>query len=163
MLRNELPEVASGVNSDGIRPTRVTIDLNQLAANYKAIQQKVGDTRVMAVLKANAYGHGLVEIGRFFEQIGLQYFAVAYLEEAIELREEGVKTPILVFGGLVKEQIEAYLHHNLTITAPSVEKLQMIEQKAAEMGVIAKVHLIFDTGMERLGVHYYNAKEFFQF
>ena len=113
----------------------------------------------MAVLKANAYGHGLVEIGRFFEKIGIPYFAVAYLEEAVELREAGVQTPILVFGGLVKEQINAYLQYDLTITAPSVEKLEMIEQMAANLGVTAKVHLIFDTGMERLGVHYYNAKE----
>lgn len=159
MLRNELTKAASEAYSDGVRPTRVTVDLAQLKANYQAIQQKVGDKKVMVVLKANAYGHGLVETGRFFEQIGAPYFAVAYLEEAIELRQAGIQTPILVFGGLVQEQIEAYLRHKLTLTAPSVEKLQMIEQKAADMGVTAKVHLIFDTGMERLGVHYYNAKE----
>jgi alanine racemase len=145
-----------------VRPTRVTIDLEQLAQNYQAIKQKVGNRKVMAVLKANAYGHGLVEIGRFFEQLQVPYFAVAYLEEAIELRQAGIQTPILVFGGLVQEQIEAYLTHNLTITAPSVEKLQLINQKAGEMGITAKVHLIFDTGMERLGVHYYNAKDLIQ-
>lgn len=142
-----------------IRPTRVTINLKQLGKNYEAIQHAIGDRKVMAVLKANAYGHGLVEIGRYFEQLGVPYFSVAYLEEGIQLREAGIKTPILVFGGLVEEQIDAYLEHDLTITAPSVEKLQMIERRAKETNKTAVVHLIFDTGMERLGVHYYNARD----
>ncbi len=142
-----------------IRPTRVTINLKQLGKNYEAIQAAIGDRKVMAVLKANAYGHGLVEIGKYFEQLGIPYFSVAYLEEGIQLREAGITTPILVFGGLVEEQIDAYLEFDLTITAPSVEKLQMIERRAKEMGKTALVHLIFDTGMERLGVHYYNARD----
>ena len=143
----------------GPRPTKVTIELDKLTQNVAAIQSRIGDRLIMAVLKANAYGHGLVEIAHHFEELGLPYFAVAYLEEAIELREAGIETPILVFGGLVKEQIDSYLIHNLTITAPSVEKLQLIDERAGRMGVRPRVHLIFDTGMERLGVHYYNAKE----
>ena len=165
MSRNQaIKSINSAKKEDqsSIRPTRLTIDLDQLASNYHAIQEKVGDKKVMAVLKANAYGHGIVEIGRFFEQIGIPYFSVAYLEEAIELRQAGIKTPILVFGGIVQEQIDAYLENQLTITAPSVEKLQMIDARAAELGVRAMVHLIFDTGMERLGVHYYNARELIQ-
>ncbi|MFK7801956.1 MAG: alanine racemase [Anaerolineae bacterium] len=162
MSRNRSLDISKSSEISSIRPTHVTVDLAQLKKNYQAIQQKVGDRQVMAVLKANAYGHGLVETGRYFEQIGIPYFSVAYLEEAIELREAGIQTPILVFGGLVQEQIAAYLQYQLTITAPSIEKLEQINQKAGEMGVTAKVHLIFDTGMERLGVHYYNARDLIQ-
>ena len=74
-----------------IRPTRIVIDLDVLTENYRAIQSAVGQRKVMAVLKANAYGHGLIEIGRHFESLGVPYFSVAYLEEAIELRKQGSK------------------------------------------------------------------------
>lgn len=148
--------------NDQVRPTRITINLDQLAANYEAIQAKIGDRKIMAVVKANAYGHGLVQVARFFESLNVFYLSVAYLEEAVELRNAGIQAPILVFGGLVREQIDEYLLNDLTITAPSVEKLNLIDQRATELGIRAKVHLIFDTGMERLGVHYYSARDLIQ-
>ena len=83
---------------------------------------------------------------------------VAVLEEGILLREKGITAPILVLGGILGNQIIHFLKYDLTITASSIEKLCQVEELAARMDVIAKVHLKIDTGMERIGVHYYSAE-----
>ncbi|MCB8966934.1 MAG: alanine racemase [Ardenticatenaceae bacterium] len=145
-------------NNGIVRPTLAEINLARLTANYHAIAQYVAPAKVLAVLKANAYGHGLVEVARHMETLGAPYLGVAVLEEGILLRESGITTPILVLGGILGNQIPLFLQHDLTITASSVEKLRQIEATAQEMGVRAKVHLKIDTGMERIGVHYYSAE-----
>jgi alanine racemase len=83
---------------------------------------------------------------------------VAVLEEGILLRELGVSAPILVLGGIWGDQLPQYLQHNLTLTGPSVERLEQIDAVAGAMGVKARVHLKIDTGMERIGVQYYSAQ-----
>ena len=145
------------INTDILRPTQVEIDLDLLAANYRAIQAHAAPAAVMPILKANAYGHGLVEVARHMQSLGAPYLGVAFLEEGILLREAGVTTPILVLGGIIGNQIPRFLAHDLTLTASSVEKLGQIEEAARQMGVRARVHLKIDTGMERIGVHYYSA------
>ena len=141
-----------------MRPTQVVVDLAQLTANYEAIQQRVGTAvLMMPILKANAYGHGLLPIAQHLEQLGAPYFGVAYLEEGLLLRQAGVRTPILVMGGIAGNQIPLFIEHDLTLTASSVEKLALIESTAVALGKTAKVHLKIDTGMERIGVHYYSA------
>jgi alanine racemase len=140
----------------GIRPTYVEVNLMQLDHNLDAIRHKVGAARVMIILKANAYGHGLVEVARHLGP-GADYIGVAMLEEGILLREMGITAPILVLGGVWGDQIPQYLQHNLALTASSGERLDQIEAAAALMNVKARVHLKIDTGMERIGVHYYNA------
>lgn len=145
-------------NNGIVRPTYAEINLDRLTANYRAIQQHVAPARVLAVLKANAYGHGLVEVARHMERLGAPYLGVAVLEEGILLRECGITTPILVMGGILGNQIPLFLQHDLTLTASSVEKLQQIDTAAAQMGKQARVHLKIDTGMERIGVHYYSAE-----
>lgn len=143
-----------------LRPTHVQIDLEKLSHNYRAIQQHVGKAAVMPILKANAYGHGLVRVGQHMQQLGVSRIGVAYLEEGILLREAGVTMPILVLGGMLGSQAPLFLKHDLTVTVPSLQKLQQVEAAAAAAGVRAKVHLKIDTGMERIGVHYYSAEEF---
>lgn len=146
------------ITSDELRPTRVEVDLSQLAANYRAIQAHVGaHVRVMPILKANAYGHGLVPVGRLLDGLGVPMLGVAYLEEGMRLRQQGVRAPILVLGGIVGEQIPRFLEHDLVLTASSVDKLRAIEEHAVALGVRAKAHLKIDTGMERIGVHWYSA------
>ena len=140
-----------------LRPTQVEVDLSRLTANYRAIQAHVAPAAVMPILKANAYGHGLVEVARHMQSLGAPYLGVAFLEEGILLREAGVTTPILVLGGIIGNQVPLFLEHDLTLTASSMEKLGQIEEAARAMGVWAKVHLKIDTGMERIGVHYYSA------
>ncbi|MCH6573680.1 MAG: alanine racemase [Bacteroidetes bacterium] len=143
-----------------IRPTRVEVDLNAIKENYQKIKEHVGSCKVMPILKANAYGHGLLRIAQFFEELNADYLGVAVVEEGILLREKGINIPILVLGGVWGNQVPLFLKHNLTITASSIDKLNQIEDTAGQMKVKAKVHLKIDTGMERIGVHYYNAENF---
>jgi alanine racemase len=149
------PTIATG---EVLRPTVLEVDLAQLSANYRAVAAHAG-VPVMPILKANAYGHGLVEVGRHFERLDPPYLGVAYLEEGLRLRQEGVRTPILVLGGIVGNQIPLFVEHDLTLTASSVDKLRAVDQCAAAMGRRAQVHLKIDTGMERIGVHWYSAEQ----
>jgi len=145
-----------------LRPTHVEIDLQQLKNNYYAIKKHVSPSKIMVILKANAYGHGLVRIAKFMENLEADYLGVAVLEEGILLREHRIKMPILVLGGILGNQIPLFIKNNLTLTASSIEKLQAIDSAAQAMNTIAKVHLKIDTGMERIGVHYYNAEKFLE-
>jgi alanine racemase len=141
-----------------VRPTYVTVNLSALTHNYHTIQEHVGSAMVMPILKANAYGHGLVEVGKHIDKLDVPYIGVAFLEEALLLRESGIKSPILVLGGILGTQIPHFLEYDLALTASSVEKLKLIDEAAEEVGKTAKVHLKIDTGMERIGVHYYSAE-----
>lgn len=141
----------------GLRPTHLEVDLARLGANYRAIAAHVAPARVMPILKANAYGHGLVEVARMLETVGAPMVGVAYLEEGLRLRHQGVRLPVLVLGGIVGAQIPLFLQHDLTLTASSVDKLRAIDEHAAAAGKRASVHLKIDTGMERVGVHWYSA------
>src|SRR5216110_1005352 len=132
------------IATDELRPTYLEVDLDVLADNYRVIAAHVAPARVMPILKANAYGHGLVEVARVLERLGAPYVGVAYLEEGLRLRQHGVRLPVLV--------------HGLTLAASSVDKLRAIEEHAAALGRTATVHLKIDTGMERIGVHWYSAE-----
>jgi alanine racemase len=147
------PTIALG---DVLRPTVLHVDFARLTANYELLRHHAG-VPVLVVLKANAYGHGLVEVGRHFDLLGAPYLGVAYLEEGLRLRQAGVRVPILVMGGIVGEQIPLFVEHDLTLTASSLDKLNAIEACAQALGRTARVHLKIDTGMERIGVHWYSA------
>ncbi len=149
-------------SSDVVRPTLVEVDLGRLRENFLAIRQKVMPAKMMPILKANAYGHGLLRVAQLMESMGADYIGVAVLEEGILLREKGIRMPILVLGGILGNQVPAFLKHNLAITASSIDKLHQVDEIAAQLGVTAKVHLKIDTGMERIGVHYYNAEGFLE-
>ena len=157
------PISAAGDEDEGVaRPTRVVVDLDALAANFRAIREQVAPAKVMPILKANAYGHGLVPVARLMEHLGADYLGVAVLEEGILLRKMGIRTPILVLGGIWGSQVPLFLKYDLTLTASSIEKLQQIDQAAEALGTVARVHLKIDTGMERIGVHYYDAEAFLE-
>jgi alanine racemase len=143
---------------DELRPTLIQVDLDRLARNYAVIAEHVAPARVMPILKANAYGHGLVEVARKLEAVGAPYVGVAYLEEGLRLRQHGVRMPVLILGGIVGSQIPRFIQHDLTLTASSVDKLQAIDECAGALGKRARVHLKIDTGMERIGIHWYSAE-----
>jgi len=143
-----------------VRPTRVEIDLNSIRENYLQIKNFVGEVKIMPILKANAYGHGLVKLAQVYEETNVDYLGVAVVEEGILLREYGIKVPILVLGGIWENQIPLFLKNDLTITASSIDKLRQINEAANQIKIKARVHLIIDTGMERTGVHYFNAEKF---
>ncbi len=142
---------------DGIalRPTTAYVDLDALESNIAAIRQRVGSgVRIMGIVKANAYGHGLVPVSRALLAFGVDTLGVAFLEEGITLRRAGIRAPILVLGGIIGNQIVHFLEFGLQITASSVFKLQQIEEQAGASGRRAEVHLKVDTGMERIGMHW---------
>ncbi len=142
--------------SEVVRPTFVEVNLTQIERNLESIRRKVAPARLMPILKANAYGHGLKEVAQRLAR-GADYLGVAVLEEGILLREAGLEAPILVLGGIWGDQIPLYLKYNLTLTASSVDRLEQVDTLAGQAKVKARVHLKIDTGMERIGVHYYNA------
>ncbi len=144
-----------------MRPTWCDIDLAALEGNLAAIQQHCGNAEVVPVVKANAYGHGIAPIGRALQQAGVSCVAVAYVEEALALRAADVTIDIHVLGGAVERQIPLFLTHDLILTAPSIDKLHQINQAAAMARTKARAHLKIDTGMERIGVHHYNADSLF--
>ncbi len=133
------------------------VELSALTRNLHTIRSASASAKVMAVVKANAYGHGIERCGLHFEQCGVDYLGCAYLEEGLILRHAGVRIPILVFGGLLADQVDRYINHDIDITASSVSKLEQIEHAASVLKKRARVHLKIDTGMERLGIHYYSA------
>src|SRR5260370_15100314 len=112
----------------------------------------------MPIVKANAYGHGIVPVARHLASLGARSLGVASVEEVVAVREAGLTLPILVMGGIFGDQIPIFLRHGLTLTASSIDKLEQIDETAGRMGVGARVHLKIDTGMERIGVHYYTAR-----
>jgi alanine racemase len=139
------------------RPTVVEVSWACLGENLRAIERAVAPAAVMPIVKANAYGHGLVEVARHLVAAGARSLGVAFLEEAVALREAGIALPILVMGGILGAQIPVFLRLGLTLTASSVDKLGHIDEAARDLGVTARIHLKIDTGMERIGVHYYSA------
>ena len=139
-----------------LRPTYATVSLSRLRANLAAVKAHVGASKVMAILKANAYGHGLEAVARCLASQA-DAFGVALVEEGIALRGLGIENPILVMGGIWTRQIPLFLEHGLTFTVPSLARLADIEQAAAARGRKARVHLKIDTGMERIGIHHYSA------
>jgi alanine racemase len=148
----------STISTNGeVRPTYVEVDLTRLQQNLDSIKEKVKPSKTMLVLKANAYGHGLKDVALYLAE-KVDYLGVAVLEEGVLLREIGIKTPILVMGGIWGDQIPNYIKNDLTLTASSVERLEQIDLVAKSIGKKARIHLKIDTGMERIGVHYYNAE-----
>ena len=145
----------------GGRPTWAEIDLDALAENFHIVKERVGpDINVMAVVKANAYGHGAVECARRLEQEGANWFGVALPEEGIELRNAGIATPILCLAGFWGEQANVCLQEQLV---PAVYRLDMIEafdRAARERKMVADVHVKIDTGMGRLGVRFDEVSDF---
>jgi alanine racemase len=135
------------------RPTIATIDLGALSHNLAGIRARAPNSQVMAVVKADAYGHGLVPVARHFAALGVEYLGVAFLEEGIALRRAGIATPILVLGGIFGPQLAQFLVHDLEITVSSLDKLRQVEAAAESLGKKARIHLKIDTGMERIGVH----------
>ncbi len=145
----------------GHRPTWAEMDLDALAANFHVVRKRVGPTvKVMAVVKANAYGHGAVECARRLATEGADWFGVATPEEGIELRQAGIAQPILCMGGFWEGQEDACIQNRLVPVVYRLEMVAALDQAAAAAGKIADVHVKIDTGMGRLGVRFDQASEF---
>jgi alanine racemase len=143
------------------RPTWAEIDLDALAANFRIVKARVGpDVNVMAVVKANAYGHGAVECARKLQSEGAEWFGVALPEEGIQLRNAGVSKPILCLAGFWEGQANACLQHQLTPAVYRIDTIDAIDRAAKDRGEVANVHVKIDTGMGRLGIRFDEVQPF---
>jgi alanine racemase len=151
----------SGFELEGHRPTWAEIDLAALAANYRAVRERVGaGVGVMGVVKADAYGHGAVECARRLAAEGAEWFGVASPDEAFELRRAGVTQNILSFGGFWDGQAGECLRQRITPVVYRLDMAEALDAAAREAEAVADVHVKIDTGMGRLGVRYDEAAEF---
>jgi alanine racemase len=137
-----------------MRPTWAEVRLDHIASNYRAIKSLAGQgVKVMAVVKANAYGHGSVPVATHLEKEGVDWFGVALVEEGIELREAGIRSPILSLGGFWQEdQASACIEHDLTPALYRLDMLDTLQKAARAANRNISYHLKLDTGMGRLGV-----------
>ncbi len=134
------------------RPTYVEIDLDALTHNFRLLQSRAGAARrILAVVKADGYGHGALPIALELEGQGVEMFGVAMVEEGVELRRAGVRTPILVLGGVYDGQEELLVEHGLTPCVFDFAGIERLERIARSSGASVSFHLKLDTGMARLG------------
>ncbi|NOZ55349.1 MAG: alanine racemase [Calditrichaeota bacterium] len=143
-----------------MRPTVAEVDLTAIAANVQEVRKKVAPAQVMAVVKADAYGHGAVPVARVALRSGASRLAVALVEEALELREAGIRAPILVFGGVFLDDAKLFAKYDLEATVYTEQALAALGQAGRELGKPVSVHVKVDTGMGRVGVAWDEAPEF---
>jgi alanine racemase len=133
-----------------MRATRAVVDLSAIQYNTKQIARKVGNTRILGVMKANAYGHGIVPASKVVLEAGASYIGVAIAEEGIELRNH-TSIPILVFSPPFEESLESYVRFDLEATIASMEAADALNSVARAAGKKARVQIKIDTGMGRIG------------
>src|SRR3972149_10732720 len=134
------------------RPTFCTIDLAALRWNLRQVRAKVGaQVKILSMVKANAYGHGAPAVARVLAEEGSDAFGVATLEEGLELRQAGIRSPILVVAGIYVEQLDQFFENNLTPVVHDLECLRRLENAVQARGATLNVHLKIDTGMGRIG------------
>ncbi|MDR7871535.1 MAG: alanine racemase [Tissierellaceae bacterium] len=136
-----------------IRPTRLEINLNVLKKNFDAINKyKNPNTKICAVVKANAYGCGIYEIAKASLEYGVEYIAVAILDEAIYLRNKGISAPILILGYTPINSLDIVVDLELTQTIFDMESAKELSRLSKEKDKISKIHIKIDSGMNRIGL-----------
>jgi alanine racemase len=144
-----------------MRPTWAEINLDNIAFNLNSVKNFVTKKiKYMAVVKADAYGHGAVQCAKKLESDGIDWLAVALPEEALELRKSGIISPILCLGSFWLGQENLLLENNITPSIFNLEIAKSFNRAAIEKGLIAKIHLKIDTGMGRVGLRFDEASEF---
>ncbi|MFH1691246.1 MAG: alanine racemase [Candidatus Omnitrophota bacterium] len=143
------------------RQTWVEIDLKCLAANFFMLKKSLpSSTKIMAAVKANAYGHGIIEVARKLVDCGVDYLGVACVDEALFLRKNLIDTPILNLGAFLKSDMEAMVKHDICATVSDLSLAKKLDDCASRLKKKAKVHVKIDTGMGRLGIWHEDAFEF---
>lgn len=135
------------------------IDYDAIGHNVREVQKLVGNTKIMGIVKANAYGHGSVKCAKALEENGVDFFGVSSVDEALELREAGIESSILILGYTPPEHFH-YLHEqNITQSLVSLEYARKLNEYAKEEDVIIHAHCKIDTGMNRTGIQYQKEKK----
>lgn len=134
------------------RPVWAEINLQRIKNNVRQVRKLVGKKEIMAVVKANGYGHGAYEVAKACLEEGVQRLAVAILNEGIELREKGLKCPILVLGWTPQEDYKHAIEKDITLTCFNSAEARALNRQGEKASKKAKVHLKIDTGMSRIGL-----------
>lgn len=143
------------------RPTRAEINLANLAFNFQSSKKFIGENiSYMAVVKADAYGHGAIECAKKLESEGIEWLGVALPEEGLELRTNNITSPILCLGGFWSGQETLLIEKNLTPVLYSLEQAEKLDKAACEKKVVVDVHLKIDTGMGRIGFRFDEVSNF---
>ena len=144
--------------------THVKVHLDNIRDNILAIRRQVGAQRkILIAVKANAYGHGAVEVARMAGQVGVDYLGIATISEGIELREAGIDLPILKFSPAFPQEMRAAIENQITLTICDRENTQKLQEICSDMGLPVPVHLKVDTGMGRIGVQPQDTSSLVQF
>ena len=138
---------------EALRPRVVAeVNLDAIKHNYKQIRGRVPhEVEIMAIVKADAYGHGAVEVSKLLQEQGVNRFAVAIAKEGEELRENGITSPILVLGYTPRADIGTLIENNLTQTVFSYDMAKTLSDEAGRLGKTVNIHIKVDTGMGRIG------------
>ncbi|MFD1032016.1 alanine racemase [Metaplanococcus flavidus] len=145
------------------RPTKAIVDLSAIDYNIKKLIERIDGARMMAVVKADAYGHGVLEISRQALKSGASILAVATPDEALHLRKNDIEAELLVMGAAPVRFIKEAIKHDINLTAYSMEWLESAAEELKKETVPLKVHLKFDTGMRRIGLQPEEADAAFDF
>lgn len=144
-------------------PNEVVIDLNAIRHNFLEVRRLAGPDRgVIAVIKSDAYGHGMIPVAKVLEPEKPDYFGVFELQEAVDLRQAGCQIPILVMMGIAREDVSAVIENGLTASCFQHDMAEALSRKALEQGRVVPVHIKVDTGMARLGVAWTEVAAFVQ-
>lgn len=155
-VRNR-PFVSNGV----YRPTWVEIDLGAVEHNFKIIKKNLGPgVKILTVVKADAYGHGMLPVVKRLVKLGVDYLGVASIDEGIVLRKANIQKPILLFENILPQFAKKVIEYNLTATLCTDEVAQRLNAYAKSRNKKAKVHIKIDTGMGRLGIWHHEALDF---
>ena len=133
------------------RPVWAEINLQAIKNNIQEIRKIIKKQRIMAIVKANAYGHGAVEIAKTLKEEDIDFFGVAILEEALELRRAGISEDILILGWLPPENYQESLENDFILCIYDFEEAKILDEIGRKLGIKARVHLKIDTGMTRIG------------
>ena len=135
------------------RPTKIVVNLEKLKKNYLSIKNKV-NRKILALVKADAYGHGLVKCSKALQDIGVDYLGTASLEEGVTLRKEGITVPILCVGVLPPESERLCVEYDIEQAISTIDELLRVKQAANDLNKTIGIHIKIETGMHRSGVRY---------
>lgn len=148
--------IIGGVKMDlgSYRDTWVEVSLDKIQDNVTTFKNYIhNDVKLMAVVKADGYGHGAVEVAKATIEAGADYLAVAFLDEAIQLRQAGITSPILVLGYTKLSAVEIAIKNNISLTVFTLDVVEKIIAVAEDMKQLVQVHLKIDSGMNRIGIN----------
>lgn len=144
----------------GFRPTWAEVNLNNLAYNFNQIKKTLLNVKVMVCVKADAYGHGILAVSKTLAGCGADYLGVASIDEGIKIRKAGIKTPVLVLGLVLKNDILPLFNYNLAATVCCEEFALALDKMARLKEKTLNIHIKVDTGMGRIGILYKDALAF---